>query len=257
MGVPGKNLIIKTLYSNKNVYILFRKHLKENDYFSAFKLVGGHPFLEELEEYENLLKVGEMFQDNTQNTFNNGDYYDAVKLCDVLSCFPAQKKFAEGLKHRANIYAETMQYYAEKKFSAVYNMIEEYPYLESAKISVDIEKGFIKYYEKAENYAASGDVEAVKKVMDKFSKIKSKQPSIYHLVKIAYWAQIEKAVQNNVSDASLQNAFSKYQQMFGYESMLDDLLKSIQQFRDIKITFDKDVSKNYTGSVDALVATLF
>ncbi len=257
MGVPGKNLIIKTLYSNKNVYLLFRKHLKEKDYFSAFKLASGHPFLEELEEYDSLIKIGAMFQDNTQSTFNGGDYYDAVKLCDILSCFPAQKKFAEGLKHRANIYAETMQYYAEKQFAAVYNMIEEHPYLESAKIAVDIEKGFIQYYETAENYAASGDVEAVKKVMDKFSKIKSKQPSIYHLIKIAYWAQIEKAALNNASDASLQEAFNLYQKTFGYESMLDDLLKSIQQFREIKIMFDENASKNYTGSVEALPVTLF
>ena len=257
MGVPGKNLIIKTLYSNKNVYILFRKHLKEKDYFSAFKIASGHPFLEELEEYASLVKTGELFENNTQKTFNDGDYYDAVKLCDILSCFPAQKEFAEGLKHKANIYAETMQYYAEKKFSAVYNMIEEYPYLEGAKIAVDIEKGFIKYYEKAENYAASGDVEAVKKIMEKFSKIRSKQPSIYHLVKIGYWAQIEKAAQNKASDASLQAAFDTYQKIFGYESMLDDLLKAIQQFRDLKITFDESASKNYTGSVDTLALSLF
>ena len=257
MGVPGKNLIIKTLYSNKNVYILFRKHLKEKDYFSAFKLASGHPFLEELEEYDSLVKTGELFENNTQKTFNGGDYYDAVKLCDILSCFPKQKEFAEGLKHKANIYAETMQYYAEKQFSAVYNMIEEYPYLEGAKIAVDIEKGFIKYYEKAEDYAASGDVEAVKKVMEKFSKIKSKQPAIYHLVKIAYWAQIEKAAQNNASDTSLQEAFNRYQKTFGYESMLDDLLKTIQQFRDFKVTFDESASKTYTGSVEALAVSLF
>ena len=257
MGVPGKNLIIKTLYSNKNVYILFRKHLKEKDYFRAVKLASGHPFLEELEEYDSLVKTGELFENNTQKTFNGGDYYDAVKLCDILSCFPAQKEFAEGLKHKANIYAETMQYYAEKQFSAVYNMIEEYPYLEGAKISVDIEKGFIKYYEKAEDYAASGDVEAVKKVMEKFSKIKSKQPAIYHLVKIAYWAQIEKAAQNNTSDTSLQEAFNRYQKIFGYESMLDDLLKTIQQFRDFKVTFDESTSKTYTGSVEALAVSLF
>jgi len=239
------------------MYLLFRKHLKEKDYFSAFKLASGHPFLEELEEYDSLVKTGELFENNTQKTFNGGDYYDAVKLCDILSCFPAQKEFAEGLKHKANIYAETMQYYAEKQFSAVYNMIEEYPYLGGAKISVDIEKGFIKYYEKAEDYAASGDVEAVKKVMEKFSKIKSKQPAIYHLVKIAYWAQIEKAAQNNTSDTSLQEAFNRYQKIFGYESMLDDLLKTIQQFRDFKVTFDESTSKTYTGSVEALAVSLF
>jgi WD40 repeat protein len=252
MGIPGKNLIIKTLYTNRNVFTLFRKYLKDKDYFNAFKLVGGHPFLKELEEYEKLLGVGELFKENAANTFNGGGYYDAVKLCDVLSIFPAHKEFAETLRKEANIYAETMQYFAEKKFGAVYNMVAEYPFLEEAKIAIDIEKGFIDYYEKAENYAASGNVAAVKQVMEKFSKIKSKIPSICHLVKIAYWAQIEEAARAKVSDDTLQEAFKRYEQIFGYESMLEDLLKSIQQFRAVKISFDTKATKNYTGSVEAL-----
>ncbi len=252
MGVPGKNLVIQTLYSNRNVFTLFRKYLRDKDYFNAFKLVGGHPFLKELEEYEKLLGVGEFFKENAESTFNNGEYYDAVKLFDILIIFPAHKEFAETLRKEANIYAEAMQYFAEKKFGAVYNMIAEYPFLEEAKIAIDIEKGFIDYYEKAENYAASGNVAAVKQVMEKFSKIKSKIPAIYHLVKIAYWAQIEEAARAKASDEALQEAFSRYQQIFGYESMLDDLLKSIQQFRAAKIILDKTAAKNYAGSIEAL-----
>lgn len=252
MGIPGKSLIIKSLYTNRNVFILFRKHVLEKDYFNAFKLVTGHPFLEEFDEYQKLVQIGRIFKAKTHETFNEGAYYDAVKLCDLLSYFPEQKEFAEGLREKANIYAETMQYFAEKKFSAVYNMIEENPYLEDAKITQDIEKGFVKYYEKAENYAANGNVAALKKVMEKFAKIKSKMPSICHLVKIAYWAQIEQAAENKASDKSLQEAFSKYQKIFGYESMLEDVLKTIQQKRSLKISFDSSMTKKYTGSVDAL-----
>ncbi|MFC2073813.1 WD40 repeat domain-containing protein [Campylobacterota bacterium] len=252
MGVPGKNLIIKTLYTNRNVFTLFRKHLKEKDYFNAFKLASGHPFIEELEEYENLLKIGEMFQAKTQDTFNQGGYYDSVKLCDTLSCFPAQKEFAESLKGKANIYAETMKYYAEKQFAAVFNMIEEYPFLEDAKIAIDIEEDFLDHYEKAENYAAVGNVAALKKVMEKFSKIKSKQPSIYHLVKIAYWAQIEEGAKAKVPDSVLKDAFAKYEKFFGYDSMLEDLLSGIQQYRSLKVNFSTQQSKEHKGGLDAL-----
>jgi len=252
MGIPGKSLIIKSLYTNRNVFILFRKHLMEKDYFNAFKLVSGHPFLEEFDEYEKLLKIGRIFKNKTHETFNEGSYYDAVKLCDILGYFPEQREFSEGLREKANIYAETMQYFAEKKFAAVYNMIEEHPYLEDAKITQDIEKGFTKYYEKAENYAASGNVVALKKVMEKFSKIKSKMPSVYHLVKIAYWAQIEQASLNKASDTSLKDAFLKYQKIFGYESMLEDLLSNIQQKRSLKVTLDNSMTKSYGGSVEAL-----
>lgn len=252
LGIPGKNLIIKSLYSNRNVFILFRKQIMEKDYFNAFKLVLGHPFLKELQEYGKLVRVGEIFKDKTLNTFNEGAYYDAVKLCDVLSSFPEQKEFAEGLRDKANIYAETMQYFAEKKFAAVYNMIEENSYLEEAKIAQDIEKGFLAYYEKAENYAASGNVAAVKKVMDRFSKIKSKLPSLYHLVKISYWAQIEEAALRRVSDSALKGSFSEYQKIFGYESTLEDLLKTIQEKRALKISFDISATQEYKGSMEAL-----
>ena len=252
MGVPGKNLIIKSLYSNRNVFILFQKYMMAKDYFNCFKLLSGHPFLEELEEYTKLIRIGEILKTNTANTFNGGAYYEAVKLCDVLAYFPRQKEFAEGLRDKANIYAETMQYFAEKKFSAVYNMIEEHPYLEEAKIAIDIEKGFLAHYEKAENYAASGNVAAVKKVMERFAKIRSKLPSILHLVKIAYWAQIEQASLQKVSDTVLKEAFSKYQKIFGYESALEDILKTIQETRALKVSFDITATKEYSGTLDAL-----
>lgn len=256
MGIPGKSLIIKSLYTNRNVFILFRKHLSDKDYFNSFKLVKGHAFLEELEEYAKLIRIGQLLKDKTLETFNGGAYYDAVKLCEVLGYFPAHKEFAEGLRNKANIYAETMQYFAEEKFSAVYNMIEEHAYLEDAKIAIDIEKGFLKYYEKAENYAASGNVAAVKTVMERFSKIKSKIPSIVHLVKISYWTQIEQAALERVSDSVLQDAFATYQKIFGYESALEDLLKTIQQKRALKVSFNINDTKEYKGSIESLVTNI-
>ena len=149
-----------------------------------------------------------------------------------------------------------MQYFAEEKFSAVYNMIEEHAYLEDAKIAIDIENGFLKYYEKAENYAASGNVAAVKKVMERFSKIKSKLPSILHLVKISYWAQVEQSALQRASDGALQEAFSKYQKTFGYESVLEDLLKTIQQKRALKVSFDVSETKEYKGTLDGLALSI-
>lgn len=131
-------------------------------------------------------------------------------------------------------------------------MIESHPYLEEAKITNDIEKGFLQYYEKAENYAASGNVAAVKKVMDKFSKIKSKMPSVLHLIKIAYWAQIEQASIAGASDKVLQGGFSAYQKTFGYESMLDDVLKSIHTKRALSVSFDTGATKSYTGSIEGV-----
>lgn len=252
MGIPGKNLIIKSLYTNRNVFILFRKHLKEKDYFNAFKLVGGNPFLEDFEEFAKLEQIGEIMKQNTQEMFNEGVYYDAVKLCDVLSYFPKHKAFALALKTRANIYAETMQYFAEKKFSAVYNMIEEHPFLEEAKIAEEIEEGFARYYEKAENFAATGNVASVQKVMEKFAKIKSKVPSIVHLIKVAYWAQLEQGAKAKVNDTALKNGFKEYQKIFGYESMLEDVLKSIQAHRPLKVDFDVSNTKKYHGGVMTL-----
>jgi len=252
MGIPGKNLIIKSLYTNRNVFILFQKHLKEQDFFSTFKLATAFPFIQELDEYALLLKMGETLKENTQDTFNSGDYYDAVKLCDTLVLFPPQKEYAAALRTKANIYAETMQYFADKKYGAVYSMIAEHPYLSDTQIIVDLEKGFIQLYEKAEVFASDADVESVKKTMHKFSKIRAKIPSIVHLIKIAYWTQIERASLLNSNDKELQEAFKKYQNYFGFESVLQDILQSINQSRVLKIDFDTKNTKTFMGALDRL-----
>ena len=252
MGIPGKNLIIKSIFVNRNVFVLFRKFLREKNFFHAFRLIAGHPFLKELDEYTRLLQIGEAVRANAVSTFNNGHYYDAVKLSELLSVFPAEKEYAEELKTKANIYAEAMHCFAEKEFSTVYSMIEEHPFLEDAQIAIDIEINFFDTYEKAENYAASGDVGAVLKVMEKFSSMKSKQPAVYHLVKISYWAQIEQAAKAKVTDKELIKAFEKYQDVFGYDTMLEDLLRGIQEFRALKVELKKNKTQAFTGSVDTL-----
>ena len=252
MGVPGKTLVIKSLYTDRNVFSRFRKFISEKDYFNAFKLTKGFVFLKELDEYKKLIAFGDILKESMYDRFNNGHYYDAVKLCDKLSFFPDQKEHTEELKNRANAYAEAMKYFAEGKFNMVYNMIEKYPFLEDAQISIDIEKDFLDCYEKAENYAASGNVPAVIKVMEEYAKIKSKLPSAYHLVKIAYWAQIEQAAKAKVPDQMLLDAFEKYQNIFGYESMLEDLLRGINQYRALTVKLNKNDVKCYVGSLDAL-----
>ena len=44
----------------------------------------------------------------------------------------------------------------------------------------------------------------------------------------------------------------KYQKIFGYDSMLEDLLKTIQQKRALKVSFDTGSTKENTGSLAAL-----
>ena len=63
MGIPGKSLIIQSLYTNRNVFILFRKYLIEKDYLNAFNLAKGYPFLEEFDEYVKLIRLGSIFKE--------------------------------------------------------------------------------------------------------------------------------------------------------------------------------------------------
>ena len=252
MGIPGKNLIIKTLYSNRNVFSLFQKHLKAKEYVNAFKLAKSFSFIQDLDEYTLLLNIGVSLRENTQNSFNNGDYFEAVKLCETLMLFPPENAFAVELRKKANIYAETMQYYADKQFNAVYTMISKHPYLIDTQVVVDLENNFIRLYEEAENHASVGEVQKVKEITQSFMKIRAKVPAIAHLIKVAYWFQLEELAKNSSSDEKIIEGFKYYQSVFGYESVLEDVLKSIQQTRDIQIPFDTKNIRTFSGKIDLL-----
>ena len=226
LGVAGKNIIMNTMYSDGATVQLFQKLIGNKEFVEAFKLIASCPFLKNLDEYETLMRVGELLEAKMFEAFQNGKYPEAVNLSDEVACFPEKGEVAKTVRNKANVYATAMSYYAEKKIAEVYNIIEKNPYLAEAEIGIAVEEAFKEALNEAEGHAARSDVAAIKTSMQKFMKVRSKVPSIVHIIKVAYLGQLEALCAKGGSDFS--KALESYMKYFGYDEMLDDELSQYE-----------------------------
>lgn len=253
-GVPGKNLVVHSLLENRHVFAIFLSSIKKKEYHTAFNLVDNHSFLKDMPEYDKLLLMGKAYEDNTIMSFNSGKYHDAVKFCEIVTFFPGKRDFASDLRSRANIYAEAMQYYAEKSMSRVYDMIKKYPYLEDATIAKELEKSFLQAVRSSNIYAKKGDVKSIKKLLKPFFKVRSKREAIIHVITQAYVVQISFYMKKK-DLCSLKSALDSYRTKFGVTTYLEDFVFIYKEH----YTFDFKVSegrREYNASIELLPDTL-
>ena len=253
LGVSGKNIIMNTMYSDGATVQLFQKLIGGKEFVEAFKLIATYPFLKNLDEYETLMRVGELLESKMLEAFQNGKYPEAVNLSEEVACFPEKGETAKIVRDKANVYATAMSYYAEKKITEVYNIIEKHPYLAEAEIGVTVEEAFKKALAEAEEHAARYDVKAIKTSMQTFMKVRSKIPSIVHIIKVAYLGQLERLCAKGGSDFS--KALENYMKYFGYDEMLDDELSEFEGECSGALQH-KPEPREYSGSPENLPDTL-
>jgi WD40 repeat protein len=252
LGVSGKNIIMNTMYSDGATVQLFQKQIGNKDFVEAFKLVATYPFLKNLAEFEKLMQIGDLLESKMYESFQDGKYPEAVNLSEEVACFPEKKEEAERIRNQANIYATAMSYYAEKKIAEVYNIIEKNPYLADAEIGVIVEKAFKESLAEAERHAAKCDVAAIKETMKKFMGVRSKIPSIVHIIKVAYLGQIERLCIKK--HPSFNKAAELYMKYFGYDEMLDD---ELSQFEGEFTLEHQSEAREYGGSAESLPDKLY
>jgi WD40 repeat protein len=254
LGVPGKNIVMNTLYSDGTTVQLFQKLIGNREYTEAFKMIAAHPFLKNLDEYDKLIRVGELLESKMLEAFQNGRYPEAVHISGELACFPDRAGEAARIRERANAYATAMSYYAEKKIAEVYNIIEKHPYLAEAEIGTIVEKAFKEALAETEQHAARCDVAAIKKSMERFFKVRSKVPSIVHIIKVAYLGQLERLCTRQ--SPALQQAVERYMGYFGYDEMLDDELSQFEGMCSVTPARQAE-AREYSGSVERLPDRLY
>ena len=223
-GVPGKSALIQALIAKKEIYRLFMKTVAKGDYKTALDLARRHPTLKELEEYKKIEKLADIIAKKAKEALAEGEYPEAARYAEKLAQFPDRKQEAEELKEQANHYARVMQLFAEKKYAAIYKLLQSHPYLEETKIVQDLEEAWRKVIEKAEKAAAEGNVAAIKRAAAPFGTILLKRPRIIGLIKQAYIEQIEEAYKTTgtIPDAAIE----RYLELFGYDQEIASWLGS-------------------------------
>ena len=88
----------------------------------------------------------------------------------------------------------------------------------------------------AEHFAATGDIDSIKKVFENFLAIETKFPKIVQMVKMAYYTQLNKALINKeIDDNKIVAAFRKLVELLGVDEDIKELIKYAQAKRNIQI----------------------
>lgn len=249
-GVAGKNLIIHSLAEDRHVFSLFINAIEKKEYAAAFNIVENHPALKDMPEYKKLIETGAMYEENVLESFNSGDYYSAAKFCDQVTVFPGKANFANEIREKANIYAETMQYYAAKLMNKVYDMIKKYPYLEDAQIAKELENNYLEALRKSDFFQRKGSVIGVKHLMEPFFNVESKRDSILHIIAKTYITQLTFYLKKK-DLKSLKKGLNNYRGIFGVNSPLEDFVYKYKKYYhfDFKVT---EESRTYNASIKNL-----
>ncbi len=192
-GISSKSVLIQTMLAEREIYRLFMKMVVKKDFKGAMELAKRYPAIMELDEYKKIERIAEALERKAESELAAGHYAETARLASQLQEFPGYKERARELKEKANLYASAMRYFAEKNYPAIYQMLEQYPYLEETKMIIDLEETWRKVIEKAELHAAEGDTAALRKILAPFARLPQKRFKIVSLFKQAYIVQIEKA----------------------------------------------------------------
>lgn len=231
-GISSKAKIIQSIFEERQIIALFQKKISEHNYKDAMLLVRKHPFLTNFEDYDKLLDLSHKLEKQAKSLLQQGKYAQVISVCEKLEGYPDKKEIALKLTKEANAYAQAMKYYADKNFSALYKMVEEYPFLEDAEMIIKMERSWQKRVFEGELIASKGDIESIQSMFKNFLKIEAKIPKIANLLKIAYINQIKKEVRNEaVSTQEIKGAIERYIYYFGIEDLIADLIDKIKKYR--------------------------
>jgi len=224
-GISSKAELIQTILTEKEMYRLFMRLISKKDYENALDLAKRYPIIQEFEEFKKIEKISDLLLKKAKEAFVKGEYAKTIQYANELKEYPKKKAIAEELIEQATIYMNTIRYFSEKNYTAVYKMVENYPYLTETKIVERLEQAWQKVVEKAEAFASKGDIVALKKILSSFYAYPQKNHRIVSFFKQAYIVQIERLIREKNPEA--KNAISHYIDIFGEDDEILALMTEI------------------------------
>lgn len=223
-GVSHKAKFITELFNQRNAYMFFRKKLSQRDYFGIFQIVKQHPFLEQMNEYKAILRLGDSIYIKINHHYEEHEYMQAIKLAELIKDFPMYKDEVKSLTSHAQIYIDFEQAINSEDIDAIYKMLHKYTFLNDLPIVDRLDETWYPIEDEAYSYAAKGNVAGVMNVLKSFIAVKYRYNKIVAILKTAYVKQIRQAMKNRKDAHEVKTAILKMYELFCEDAMIDALV---------------------------------
>jgi len=224
-GISSKVSQIQKLLSEKEIYKMFMRLVRDKKYPEALELANRYPTILELNEYEKIAKIGDIIESKAREALKHGNYSETIKYAKELMEFSGKNGVAEELIEQATTYMQVLRYFSEKNYEAVYKMVEMHPYLCETEIVSKLEDAWLMIVGRAETFASKGDIATLKKVLANFINYSHKKSKIISLFKEAYISQIEQLIRSK--SPKYKEAVENYVKIFGGDDEIKALMIGI------------------------------
>ena len=228
-GISEKTKLIQDLFTKGNVYNRFQTALGQKAFRTCFELIERYPFLKEFPDYDRLISYGDKLYMQVHQLIKENKISTALKLLEQLKFFNDFHEEAQILTQKIQTRQKFIQAVESNDIVTVYNMMAISEDLLETEEGLKLQTQWNKDVSQANRYAAKGDAEGVYKVLKPYMKIESKYTFLATIFGWCYMVQLENALQNNVSQATLERGIKNYILLFGEQDQIEDFFQVFKE----------------------------
>jgi hypothetical protein len=227
-GISQKTKFIQELLSKSEIYKRFRMAISKQEFHVCSELIKQNPFLQELPEYETLMKYADGLYIKSQKVMQSGDIHSAIKLLRVLQDFEEFKDEARNFMIDLEAKAKFFNAVRDKDIATAYDMMAKAEDLMNTDEGVELQAMWNNDMHQANAAAAKGDIPAIKTIMQKYMNISSKYSALATLFAFAYMVQLENALQSGASRQKIETGIKNYVVNFGLSEQIEAFFNLFQ-----------------------------
>jgi hypothetical protein len=224
-GVSEKTVLIQEVLSKGEVYKRFKDALMKKDFRIASELIKQHAFLKEFPEYESMMRYADNLYMKAEKLIYDGKNVEAMKLLHLLANFT---DFEEEVRELSKSIDAKQKFYdaiEEKNYAIAYNMMTINEDLEDTPIGKKLLQEWNKDLDRANSFAANGNVSGVKKVLGKYFHVSSKYGALATVFAWCYINQLENAVRSKYPRNEIEKGIKNYVLNFGVDDQIEMFLE--------------------------------
>lgn len=245
-NVPQKRQLIHNLLRNPMVFIELKSAIANRNFGELFLLVARNKFLKDAPEYKNVMEYGQKLYEVIKRKLKNRIFTDIMNDIDTLELFPGFEEELKELKEFSKKGSDFLLQYEKQNYETCFEMIDQYPLLNGFSEAKELELGWRKDLNQAQNHALKGDIRAIIHDLYRYLSIKTKTPIIGFVIKKAYLSQLRiNAIKEEKTEEEWDYAINKFIAIFGYDDELESILKRLKS-RNIEMV--TRISKSKAGS---------
>ncbi|MDD3476479.1 MAG: hypothetical protein PHI38_06395 [Sulfurimonas sp.] len=241
-GINEKTTIIQEVVLNTRVYARFKTSISQKEFKMSFELIKQNPFLKDYPEYDALIRYSDSLYMRAQMLLNSGDTHEAIKVFRILLDFDDFKDEAK------EVIADIQS--RHKFFNAIeaqntllaYGLLDISPSLKDTEDGRKLQQQWDDAFVKASLYAKENDVENLKKTINEYMKVRSKNSSIATIFSILHLVQIKNAINNKTDQKVVENGIRNYLLYYGLTQEIKELFLLFQaEHPESKLNIDSQV----------------